>query len=105
MNTEPIQLLVTLSFTDQQIEQIKAVSPLLKVTAIRANQPNEVPEDVWARTNILYTDSVLPDPAQVPNLKWIQFHYTGIDYALKKPIMEKSTAGHNNERSQCSSDG
>ncbi len=90
MNTEPIQLLVTLSFTDQQIEQIKAVSPLLKVTAIRANQPNEVPEDVWARTNILYTDSVLPDPAQVPNLKWIQFHYTGIDYALKKPIMEKS---------------
>ncbi len=73
----------------QQIDQIKAVSPRLKVTAIRAHQPNEVPDEVWARTNILYTDSVLPEPAQVPNLKWIQFHYTGIDYAVQKPIMTK----------------
>src|SRR5512133_3591532 len=89
MSTEPLHVLITMPFTDSQIEQIKEVSPLLKITAIRAHQPNEVPEDVWARTNILYTDSVLPEPAQVPNLKWIQFHYTGIDYAISKPIMGK----------------
>jgi len=90
MTSETINVLVTMPFTDAQIEQIKAVSPRLRVTAMRAHQPNEVPEDIWAKTNILYTDSVLPEPAQAPNLKWIQFHYTGIDYAIKKPIMEKA---------------
>jgi phosphoglycerate dehydrogenase-like enzyme len=89
MTTEPFQVLVTMPFTDQQIEKITSISPLLKVTAIRAHQPDEIPDDVWARTQIMYTDSVLPDPAKVPNLKWIQFHYTGIDYAINKPVMSK----------------
>jgi phosphoglycerate dehydrogenase-like enzyme len=89
MTIETINVLITMPFTEAQIEQIRAVSPRLKVTALRAHQPNEVPDEVWAKTNILYTDSVLPEPAQAPNLKWIQFHYTGIDYAIKKPIMEK----------------
>lgn len=90
MTTEPCQVLITMPFTDQQIEKITSISPLVKVTAIRAHQPDEIPDDVWARTQIMYTDSVFPDPAKVPNLKWIQFHYTGIDYAINKPIMSKA---------------
>ncbi len=90
MTPETHQILITMPFTEQQIEQISAISPLLKVTAIRAHQPDEIPEEVWSRTQILYTDSVLPDPAKAPNLKWIQFHYTGIDYAINKPILAKS---------------
>jgi len=39
--------------------------------------------------DILYTDTVLPEPSLVPNLKWIQFHYTGIDYALNNPLIKK----------------
>jgi phosphoglycerate dehydrogenase-like enzyme len=89
MTSEPLHLLITMPFTEAQIEQIRSVSPRLKVTAMRAHQPNEVPDEIWSKTNILYTDSVLPEPTQAPNLKWIQFHYTGIDYAIKKPIMEK----------------
>jgi len=89
MTTEPVQILITMPFTDQQIEKITSISPLLKVSAIRAHQPDEIPEDVWARTQVLYTDSVLPEPEMVPHLKWIQFHYTGIDYAINKPIMSK----------------
>jgi phosphoglycerate dehydrogenase-like enzyme len=90
MTSESIQVLITMPFSETQVEQIRAVSPRLKVTAMRAHQPNEVPDEIWAKTNILYTDSVLPEPAQAPNLKWIQFHYTGIDYAIKKPILEKA---------------
>lgn len=89
MTNETLNVLITMPFTEAQVEKIRAVSPRLKVTALRAHQPNEVPEEIWAKTNILYTDSVLPDPAQAPALKWIQFHYTGIDYAIKNPIMEK----------------
>ncbi|NLF50174.1 MAG: D-2-hydroxyacid dehydrogenase [Leptolinea sp.] len=89
MTTEPIQVLVTMPFSEQQIDKIKAVSPRLKVTAIRAHQPGDIPDEIWGQTEVLYTDSVLPDPELVPKLKWIQFHYTGIDYAVEKPVMEK----------------
>jgi phosphoglycerate dehydrogenase-like enzyme len=89
MSNDPLHVLITLPFTDQQVEMIRSVSPRLKVTAIRAHQPNEIPGELWAKTDILYTDTVLPDPAIVPNLKWIQFHYTGIDYAINNPITKK----------------
>lgn len=89
MSTDPLQVLITLPFTEQQVEMISAVSPRLKVTAIRAHQPNEIPGELWNRTDILYTDTVLPDLTLVPNLKWIQFHYTGIDYAINNPIIKK----------------
>jgi phosphoglycerate dehydrogenase-like enzyme len=89
MSPDPLQILVTLPFTEQQLDMIRSISPHLKVTAIRAHQPNEIPGELWARTDILYTDTVLPEIAQVPNLKWIQFHYTGIDYAFNNPILKK----------------
>jgi phosphoglycerate dehydrogenase-like enzyme len=89
MSTDPLQILVTLPFTEPQLDTIRSVSPQLKVSAIRAHQPSEIPAELWAKTEILYTDTVLPDPAQAPNLKWIQFHYTGIDYAINNPIMKK----------------
>ena len=85
---------------------IRAVSPHLKVTAIRAHQPNEIPGELWAKTDILYTDTVLPDPAAVPNLKWIQFHYTGIDYAINNPITKKpDLTDYHSEWSQCAANG
>jgi phosphoglycerate dehydrogenase-like enzyme len=89
MSSDLLHVLITLPFSDQQVEMIRAVSPRLKVTAIRAHQTNEIPGELWAKTDILYTDTVLPDPTIVPNLKWIQFHYTGIDYAIKNPITKK----------------
>jgi len=90
MTAETLHVLITMPFTDQQIEKIKSISPSLKVTAIRAHLPGEIPDDVWSKTDILYTDSVLPEPDLAPNLKWVQFHYTGIDYAINKPIMSKA---------------
>ncbi|MEI8131263.1 MAG: D-2-hydroxyacid dehydrogenase [Leptolinea sp.] len=89
MSSDPLQILITMPFTEQQVDMIRAVSPLLKVTAIRAHQPNEIPGELWAKTDILYTDTVLPDPSIAPNLKWIQFHYTGIDYALNNSLLKK----------------
>jgi phosphoglycerate dehydrogenase-like enzyme len=89
MSSDLIQILITLPFTDQQVDLIRSISPRIKVTTIRARQPNEIPGEVWEKTDILYTDTVLPDPAIVPNLKWIQFHYTGIDYAINNPLLKK----------------
>jgi phosphoglycerate dehydrogenase-like enzyme len=50
-------------------------------------RPDEVPNEVWMRTEVLYTDRILPAPNLAPNLRWIQFHFTGIDFAADSPLV------------------
>jgi len=38
---------------------------------------------------VLYTARVLPQPDQVPNLRWIQFHFAGVDHAREAPVLRK----------------
>jgi phosphoglycerate dehydrogenase-like enzyme len=44
---------------------------------------------VWKRLEVLYTNRVLPRPEQAPHLRWIQFHWAGLDHALKEPILQR----------------
>lgn len=88
MNT-PVEVLITLPLPEDLIAQLRAVSPRLKITALRARQVEDVSTDLWSRVEILYTDSVLPTPEQAPHLRWIQIHYAGIDHALQAEILQK----------------
>jgi phosphoglycerate dehydrogenase-like enzyme len=84
-----IEVLITLPFTDKMIEQITEVSPRLKIELINSRKAEDISHEVWERTEVLYTASVLPAPEQVPHLNWIQFHWAGIDHALQAPILKK----------------
>ncbi len=37
---------------------------------------------------MLYTDILLPDIEEVPGLKWIQFHYAGIDFVQGSSLLQ-----------------
>jgi phosphoglycerate dehydrogenase-like enzyme len=84
-----IHVLITLAFTDELIDQIAQVSPRLEIEEVVARKPDEVNEDIWKRVEVLYTNRVLPEPEQAPNLRWIQFHWAGVDHALAKPILHR----------------
>jgi phosphoglycerate dehydrogenase-like enzyme len=86
---EPIEVLMTVPMPDELVAQINEISNRLKVTVLRARRAEEVPADVWARTEILYTDRVLPSPEQAPKLRWIQLHYAGMDHVAAAPILQK----------------
>jgi phosphoglycerate dehydrogenase-like enzyme len=89
---EAIQVLCTLRFTDEQLDQLKAVSPRLHVS----QQTCRNAEDVAAAlvdhptTEILYTFYV-PDELQslAPRLRWLQLHTAGADHVPDETI--KST--------------
>jgi phosphoglycerate dehydrogenase-like enzyme len=51
----------------------------LRITVHPAKNINEVPDELWKRCEVLYTDRIIPDEELAPNLKWVQFHYAGID--------------------------
>jgi phosphoglycerate dehydrogenase-like enzyme len=86
---DPIDVLITLAFTDELMKQISEVSPRLSVEKIVARKTEEVSDEVWKRVEILYTNRVLPKPEQAPHLRWIQFHWAGLDHALNDPILHR----------------
>jgi phosphoglycerate dehydrogenase-like enzyme len=84
---EAIKVLVTLPFTDELMKKISDVSPRLAVEKIVARNPGEISDEVWKKVEVLYTNRVLPAPEQAPKLRWIQFHWAGLDHALEEPIV------------------
>lgn len=85
----PVEVLITLPFPEDLLNEIRGVSNQIRVTSLRANRADDIPADVWGRTEVLYTHRILPTAEQAPNLRWIQFHSAGIDHAANASILKK----------------
>ncbi len=79
-----IHVVVAMDFSDALIQQIRDISPRLKV---ERHFPT-VPDRVWLDAEVLYTGRTFPQPAQAPRLRWIQLHSAGVEHALKEPIIQ-----------------
>lgn len=90
----PIEVLVTVPFVENEIQELREVSPRLRITALPAREPGDISKEVWARTEVLYTDQVLPTPDQVSALRWLQFHWSGIDFAVNLPLLKGPLNGY-----------
>lgn len=86
---DPIEVIITLSFTDELIKQISEISPRLAVEKIVARKVEDISDEAWKRVEVLYTNRILPKPDQAPGLHWIQFHWAGVDHALDEPILHR----------------
>lgn len=75
-----IEVLSTIPFPDRVMLKLRSLTPRIKVTMIPAQQIEDIPVEMWNKIEVLYTDVLLPPPELVPNLKWVQFHYAGIDF-------------------------
>jgi phosphoglycerate dehydrogenase-like enzyme len=84
-----IEVLITIPFPEAVMQRLKGIAPRIKLTMIPAQQVEDIPVEVWNKIEVLYTDVILPAPELVPNLKWIQFHYAGIDYIHESPLLKK----------------
>jgi phosphoglycerate dehydrogenase-like enzyme len=80
-------VLLTVPFPDGLIERLQAVSPEIKLHVHPARKGEELPEEILADTEVLYTIRTLPDPEAVPNLRWIQFHFAGVDHVAGNPLL------------------
>jgi phosphoglycerate dehydrogenase-like enzyme len=59
----------------------------LKFTVLKAGKPEDIPAETWQRVEVLYTGHVLPAAEQAPNLRWVQFHYAGVDHVAGHPLL------------------
>ena len=84
-----VEVLMTLPVPDKLLAQLEEISPRLRITVMPARKADDIPNDIWNRTEVLYTVRVLPAPELVPNLRWIQFHFAGIDFAAQSPLLNQ----------------
>lgn len=86
MNNTIINVVLAIDFSDEIIDRLRRVSPRLN---IERHFPT-VPEGVWARADVVYTTSIVPEPQQAPNLKWIQLNSAGMEHVMHKPIITET---------------
>ncbi len=88
-DSQTIEILITVPVSEELLTQLRGLLRRINVTAIQANGVNDIPSETWAQTEVLYTAHLIPKPEQVPALKWLQFHYAGIDRFLDEPLLKK----------------
>jgi len=89
---KPVEVLITMPFSDSLVEPLRDVSKKLSITVLPAKVPQDIPSDVWKSVEVLYTNNVIPAPLEAPHLKWIQFHWAGIDRLIDTPLLQQSLA-------------
>jgi phosphoglycerate dehydrogenase-like enzyme len=76
---DPTNLLIVAPFEDAQIAALRKRFPSVNINHHPNIMEETIPEDLWQNTDILYTHRVLPLAELAPNLRWVQFHYAGLD--------------------------
>ncbi len=82
-----VPVLLTLPFPEKLIDRLRAVSPRLRLHVEPAQTAQDLSADLLGEIEVLYTQRVLPDPEAVPNLRWIQFHFAGVDHTESHPLL------------------
>lgn len=84
-----VQVLLTVSFPPTLLERMSAVSPEIKIHSSPTRDVKTIPEEMLNKAEVLYTIDVLPEPDQVPKLRWIQIHYAGVDHISGHPLLSE----------------
>ncbi len=87
---ETIQVLSTLRFTRDLLDQLRAVSSRLQVIQYTCHNDQEVAAALadYPDVEVLYTFHLPPDILKLaPGLRWLQLHSAGADHILEHPIM------------------
>ena len=82
-----VHVLVTAPFPSPLLDKLRAVSSeveLEQMTVPGYSWPAELTIDA----EILYAIGAVPQPAQAPNLRWIQLHSAGMNHLLEEQIWE-----------------
>jgi phosphoglycerate dehydrogenase-like enzyme len=85
-----VSVLITLPFADRLVDRLRAVSPRLRLHVVPVKKAEELPPDLLSEIEVLYTHTILPDPESVPILRWVQFHFAGLDHAEGHPLLQSS---------------
>ena len=83
---ERVVVLSTMGFPEDWLARLRAVSPRLEVVQRTARAVEEVPDEVWAGIDVLYTGVTFPEVGRAPRLRWVQLDTSGVDHVMTTPL-------------------
>jgi phosphoglycerate dehydrogenase-like enzyme len=87
----PIHVLSTGRFDDAWLADVAAASSRIVLAQHPAIEVDELPAELLARAEVLYTNSCLPTRAQAPALRWVQLDTSGADHVVHTPLWADGT--------------
>ena len=81
---EPIDVLVTMPFSDAQLDRMRAVSPRLVVQRADPERAD------YSCVRVLYAGAPPRDLARAPRLEWVQVHMAGVNALYEHPLYRDS---------------
>lgn len=82
-----IPVLITVDMPEALLDRLRAVSPQIQIDLQPTGDVSDFTEEQLGEMEVLYTRQALPEPEQVPNLRWIQFHWSGIDDFVDQSLL------------------
>ena len=83
-----IKILSTISLTESQYKRIQAVDEDIRLEVFRGKEIGNISTETWKNAEILFSSGAgLPQPEKVPNLRWLQSSYTGVETILDHPLV------------------
>jgi phosphoglycerate dehydrogenase-like enzyme len=85
-----VEVLSTLRFADDLLDQLRAVSPDVRVVQSTCHNADEAATALAEHpgVEVLYTFHVPADVKELaPRLRWVQLHSAGADHVLDQPLM------------------
>ncbi len=84
---ETVKVLSVLRLSDEQLQRLRDVSPVLEVSQVTCRTPEEM-LPYLEEPEVLYTYHADFLPEQAPNMRWVQLSSAGVNHLLGKPIMQ-----------------
>jgi phosphoglycerate dehydrogenase-like enzyme len=75
-----VNVLVTMPFSNNQLDPLRAVSPELRITREAADRAD------YSATDVLYTGAPPRDLSRARGLKWVQVHMAGVNTLFDHPL-------------------
>ena len=89
---QKIEILSTIALSEDQLKNIQNLDERIKVDVYKYKEMNKISDDAWRKTEILLTYGPnLPDVEKVPNLRWIQSSWAGVEKLLDDPLLNQET--------------
>jgi phosphoglycerate dehydrogenase-like enzyme len=89
MENKPLDIFIHYPFNDDQLNTIKNHSERLRISFFPDTKFEEIPAEVKTQAEILLTKRTVPDPAEMPALRWIQYTLAGTDFVKGSPLFER----------------
>jgi phosphoglycerate dehydrogenase-like enzyme len=82
-----VNILVTFKMSEDAQARIMGISSRISLRVFPVKSADEISQEDWQSAHVLFTQDILPDPALVPNLRWVQFRFAGVDPFLDHPLV------------------